>query len=199
LESEILAHTEKLIFPYEFIEQNGLFENPKRLIKIFEEPYLKSHYPLAYKYLKSQKSTLAKRDKGTKQYEKWYAYGRNQALTIHGYKLLFPYISGSPCFVFTNDRDLLFYNGYAVISDSSENLLILQKILKSRIFWFYIKHTSKPYSGGYFSLAKNYVKNFGVCSLSKQEKEILNKLTNKNEIDGFLFNKYDIQEHEIDL
>jgi adenine-specific DNA-methyltransferase len=198
-ESEIENNTEKLIFPYELIDEKDLFKNSKRTIKIFDEPYLKENFPFTYEYLKTQKKALSQRDKGTREYEKWYAYGRNQALTIQGYKLLFPYISGSPCFVFTEDTELLFYNGYAVIADSKEDLLILQKILKSKVFWFYIKHTSKPYSGGFFSLAKNYVKNFGVCELAKEERPMLRGMTDKNEIDDFLFKKYNIQKHEIDL
>ena len=199
LESEIENHTEKLIFPYEVIEEKNLFDKPKRLLKIFEKSYFKSNFPFAYQYLESKKKILAERDKGTREYEKWYAYGRNQALTFSGYKLLFPYISSSPCFVFTDDRDLLFYNGYAVLSDSSEELLILQKILMSKIFWFYIKHTSKPYSGDFFSLAKNYVKNFGICSLSEQDRLALKEMDSAEDIDKFLLNKYEINEHEIAL
>jgi len=196
-ESEIENNTEKLIFPYEFIEEKDLFNSNKRSIKILDEPYLKKNFPYVYQYLETQIEVLSKRDKGTRQYEKWYAYGRNQALTLQGYKLLFPYISNSPCFVFSEDRELLFYNGYAVISDSKEDLLILQKILMSKVFWFYIKHTSKPYSGNYFSLAKNYVKNFGICNLSNEERSILKELPNKNEIDEFLLEKYEIQKNEI--
>ena len=198
-ESEIENNTVKLIFPYEFIDEKDLFKNSKRSINILDEPYLKENFPFTYEYLVTQKEVLSQRDKGTRQYEKWYAYGRNQALTIQGYKLLFPYISGSPCFVYTEDTELLFYNGYAIISDSQEDLLILQKILMSKVFWFYIKHTSKPYSGDYFSLAKNYVKNFGICNLSNEERSILKDLIDKNKIDDFLFRKYGIQKHEIDL
>jgi len=198
-ESEIKDNTEKLIFPYEFIDEKDLFKNNKRTIKILDETYLKENFPFTYEYLETQKGILSQRDKGTRQYEKWYAYGRNQALTFQGYKLLFPYISDSPCFVYTEDRELLFYNGYAVISDSQEDLLILQKILMSKVFWFYIKHTSKPYSGNYFSLAKNYVKNFGICNLSNEERNILKEMTSENEIDSFLFKKYNIEKHEIDL
>ena len=99
-ESEIENNTEKLIFPYELIDEKDLFKNNKRSIKILDEPYLKENFPFAYEYLKTQKEILSQRDKGTRQYEKWYAYGRNQALTLQGYKLLFPYISESPCFCF---------------------------------------------------------------------------------------------------
>jgi adenine-specific DNA-methyltransferase len=66
----------------------------------------------------------------------------------------------------------------------------------SDIFWFYIKNTSKPYSGNYFSLAKNYVKNFGICNLTNKEKEKLIKMTNQNKINEFLFQKYDIQKSD---
>lgn len=70
---------------------------------------------------------LDRRDKGNREYEAWYAYGRSQALNLNGYKLSFPYISDAPCFVFTDNKDLLFYKGYAIISESKDDLLVLQK------------------------------------------------------------------------
>ena len=196
-ESEIIKNTEKLIFPYEYVEESDSFKNHKRSVKVYNESYLSDNFPFAYEYLRSQKETLSHRDKGTRQYGEWYAYGRNQALTFQGgYKLLFPYISGSPCFVFTDDGELFFYNGYAILSNFKEDLLILQKILMSKVFWFYIKHTSKPYSSNYYSLAKNYVKKFGICNLSIEEKTIFNQLKDETELNSFLFNKYGIKEHE---
>ena len=111
---------------------------------------------------------------------------------ISGYKLLLPYITNEPCFVYTENQDLLFYNGYAIISDSPEDLLVLQKILMSKIFWFYIEATSKPYAGDYFSVAKNYIKNFGICDLNDNEKKELLKLEDKDLVDKFLMNKYGI-------
>lgn len=194
LESEIENHTEKLIFPYKIVEVvNDLFETNKTSLKVINEDELKSKFPFTYKYLSTQKKILSKRDKGTKDYGEWYAFGRNQALLISGYKLLLPYITNTPCFVFTNDQELLFYNGYAIFSESIEELHILQKILMSKIFWFYIQNTSKPYAGNYFSVAKNYIKNFGICNLTDDEKLILLNLVDKNEIDNFLYIKYEIK------
>jgi hypothetical protein len=193
LASEIKSRTEKLIFPYKI--ENGtdnLFGEKKQTLKIIDEKTLKSKYSLTYKYLTTQIEILSKRDKGNREYEEWYAYGRNQALLISGYKLLLPYITNEPCFVYTDNQDLLFYNGYAIFSDSKEELEILQKILMSKIFWFYIVNTSKPYSGNYFSVAKNYIKNFGICDLSENEKKILLKLKDKTKIDEFLEIKYGI-------
>ncbi len=88
---------------------------------------------------------------------------------------------------------MLFYNGYAVLSESTEDLLLLQKVLMSKIFWYYIENTSKPYAGNYFSVAKNYIKNFGICDLSENEKTKLTNLTEQNEIDDFLTTKYGIK------
>lgn len=196
-ELEIEKSTEKLIFPYLIV--NGkvdLFEKVTKTLKIIDEDVFKKSYPNAYEYLLSHRHELSERDKGEGDYEIWYAFGRNQALTLYGYKLLFPYISSNPCFVFTEDKDFLFYNGYAILSESITELKILQKILMSKIFWYYIKNTSKPYSGKFFSLAKNYVKNFGICDLSAQEKEKLLGLNEVQEIDTFLMQKYQISELE---
>jgi adenine-specific DNA-methyltransferase len=194
LESEIENHTEKLIFPYKIVEVvNDLFDTNKTSLKVINEDELKSKFPFTYKYLSTQKKILSKRDKGTKDYGEWYAFGRNQALLISGYKLLLPYITNTPCFVFTNNQDLLFYNGYAIFSESIEELHILQKILMSKIFWFYIQNTSKPYAGNYFSVAKNYIKNFGICNLTDDEKLILLNLVDKIEIDNFLCSKYGLK------
>ncbi len=42
-------------------------------------------------------------------------------------------------------------------------------------------------------MAKNYIKNFGICNLSDKEKSILLALDDKDEIDKFLLTKYNIK------
>lgn len=199
-ETEINGKLEKIIFPYKTIDiGSDLFDVKKTTIKALSEMELESTYPNAYQYLLSQKKILSLRDKGKKEYEAWFAFGRNQALTLNGYKLLLPYITSAPCFVFTDNKELLFYNGFAIFSESIEELLLLQKILMSKIFWFYVKNTSKPYEGDYFSVAKRYIKNFGVCDLSNKEKKKLIKMTDKNVINDFLFRKYDMHKNDLDI
>lgn len=192
-EKEISSSTEKIIFPY-FIKNgvSDLFRNHKYSAELIDEATLITDYPYTYNYLNTQKKLLSKRDKGQGNYGEWYAFGRSQGLLYNKYKLLFPYISNEPCFVISEDRDLLFYNGYAILSDSIEDLRVLQKILMSKIFWYYIIKTSKPYSSGYYSLAKNYIKKFGICDLSKEEKETFLSLIDENDINEFLFMKYEI-------
>ena len=69
---------------------------------------------------------------------------------------------------------------------------MLKRILESPIFAYYIRHTSKPYSTGYYSYAKNYVKGFGVPALDEDEKRYLLGLSDRREIGRFLNEKYGI-------
>lgn len=189
-EDKIEEQIEKIIFPY--IETQTLFSNYIKVDLLDESKFAKL-YPLAYKYLLQNKTALAQRDKGTREYPTWYAFGRSQALTIRGYKLLFPYIADQPYFVLSNQKDLLFYNGYALISDNWKDLQIIQKVLKSKIFWYYIKTTSKPYGGEYYALAKNYIKKFSVPNFTEEQKKFLLQNKDQNIIDDFLFDLYKLQ------
>lgn len=199
-ESDLEVYNEKLIFPYLVKEQTNddLFEQQSnRLIRVLDPGIFERNFPNAYNYLNSYRDELAKRDKGQREYETWFSYGRSQALNITGLKLLFPYISNKPYFVFTNNENLLFYNGYAIVSDSEDDLKFIQKILKTDVFWYYIKHTSKPYSSNYYALAKNYIKSFSIPEFTAPEKTYFMKLKRKSTINKFLLNKYNITDIEL--
>lgn len=181
---EIKKLTEKIIFPYDIVN---------KIATVMDEDYFKNTYPFAYEYLLEYKSLLLQRDKNKDKKYKWFQFGRSQSINDYGKKLLFPYISNKPYFVYTDDEDLMFYAGYAIYGNSTRELKILEKILKSKIFWYYIKQTSKPYSSNYYALAKNYVKDFGICELSKEEEEYILKTSSKEKIDEFLFSKYNLE------
>lgn len=182
-EDELEAKIEHLLFPYHVSDGT---------LNIIPENELAQNFPCAYKYLLSKKEILSTRDKGQREYPTWYSFGRSQALTIKGYKLLFPYIADKPYFVISEDQDLLFYNGYALVSDVPIRIEIARKILRSKIFWYYIKHTSKPYGSNYFALAKNYIKNFGIPYFTNADTATLLALTDEQEINDFLLKKYEI-------
>ena len=182
-ESDITENLEQLIFPYIVVGNKVL---------VMSETLIQQEYPLAYAYLSDFKIPLSERDKGNRKYEEWFAFGRSQALDIKGYKLLFPYLSDKPYFVFTDELDLRFYNGYALVSDTEDELRFIQKILKSDVFWYYIKHTSKPYGGDYFALAKNYVKNFGVYNFSNDQKQRILEIEDSKELNDLLCRLYNI-------
>lgn len=194
VEDEIDTLKEKIIFPYykNDIETYNIISKKQ---EVFDEVYFKEKYPNAYGYLEQHKEKLLGRDKGKagKKYQ-WFEFGRTQALADRGEKLLFPYMAGEAYFVYTNDVDLLFYAGYAIFLDnkSIREIEILKTILKSDVFWYYIQHTSKPYSGNFYALAKNYVKDFGVCDLSKEDETKLLNLSTMEEKNKFLCEKYQI-------
>lgn len=64
--------------------------------------------------------------------------------------------------------------------------------MESDIFWYYIKNTSKPYSGNYYSLNSTYINNFGVCELDDQEKEFLINENDKVILKEFFAEKYKV-------
>ena len=183
-DSDIEGNIEYLIFPYYVNTNNKVF--------IIDDCVMKKRYPKTLQYLECHAEVLKHRDKEQRKYPYWYAYGRTQALNIRGKKLLFPYLADKPYFVLTEDESLLFYNGYAIVSESVETLKVLQRILQSSVFWYYIKHTSKPYGGDYFSLAKNYVKYFGIPLLTEEDKKMILKL-NKKHLDRYIENIYDVK------
>lgn len=175
--------TEKVLFPY----------NDENKPKALEEELLKDVFPEAYKYLKKKKQELAKRDKGKGEYEKWFAFGRTQSLEKVENKLFFPKFSDkTPDYLISNDIDLLFYNGLAVIGHSEEEMLLAKKIMESRLFWYYIKTTSKPYSSNYYSLNGNYINNFGICDFTNNEIDFILNENNKDVLDAFFEERYNI-------
>lgn len=174
---------EKVIFPYD--------GNDKP--KLLSEDFIKGNYPKAYKYLENKRSILSQRDKGKGNYENWFAFGRTQSLEKIKNKMFFPKFSDQiPSYIINSDDDLLFYNGLAVIGGTEKELAIIKKIMESKLFWYYIKTTSKPYSSNYYSLSGNYIRNFGICHLDEEETEFVINEHDKQLLDNFFEKKYDI-------
>jgi adenine-specific DNA-methyltransferase len=181
----IKGYTEKIIFPYVHVD---------KVAELIKESDFKKKFPYAYSYLLSQKELLSKRDKGSGRYTAWYAFGRNQSLEQFKYKLLFPHIASDiPNYVINSNPDLLFVNGMAIVSNKRKPLLLMQKILSSRLFWFYILNSSKPYGSNYFSLSRNYIKNFGIYNFSSEDISFLLREKNQQRIDEFVELKYDVR------
>ena len=179
-EADIPEKEEKIISPYD--SDNN----------VISEDIFIQHYPCAYRYLSAYRETLDARDKGEGDYGAWYAFGRTQAISDSGRKLLFPYMSDLPHFVYTSQKDMMIYCGYAIYSDSELELLFLKKVLESSVFDYYMKNTSKPYATGYYSYAKNYVKNFGLYPFSEEQKKHILSLQSKEEIDKYIKSIYQV-------
>lgn len=163
-------------------------------IDLISEEVFKNDYPNAYHYLSKKKAILSLRDKGKGKYENWFAYGRNQSLEKYNFKLFFPHITPyTPNFVINKEEELLFYNGLALIGESERDLLFMKKIMSSRLFWFYIINSSKPYGSGYFSLSRNYIKNFGIYDFNEDEIDLIIAEDNQEKLNQFIESKYEIE------
>lgn len=175
---------EKVIFPY----------NDEVKPKLLDEKTFKNKFPKAYEYLSKKRETLDQRDKGKGKYENWFAFGRTQSLEKLQNKLFFPKISDqNPSCIINFDKNLLFYNGLAVIGNNEDELIIIKKLMESNLFWYYIKTTSKPYSAKYYSLNGNYINNFGIYTFSDDEKKFIINEDNKSILDTFFEEKYNIR------
>lgn len=175
-----LVHT--IIYPY--YESGDIIE---------EEDFI-SIAPNTYNFLSLYKDRLLQRDKGKQdQYPTWYSFGRTQGLKLPSAKLFFPKFSNRPlnC-ILANDSSLLFYNGQAFVDNSLDKLIIVKKIIESKIFWNYIQKTSKPYHSDYFSLNGNYIKNFGIPFFSKEDMRKIIIEDNKDVIESILIRYYTI-------
>lgn len=182
-ENDLANKIEVAIFPYHLKDN---------IFSIIEENDMISNYPCAYHFLLDYKYILKQRDKGKCSYPTWYAYGRTQGMTNFGKKLLIPYISDEPIAVLSLEEKLLFYCGYALMSDDECELRILKHFLESNAFWYYVYHTSKPYSKGYMAFAKNYIINFSIPNLNHDEVEFLLSNQSKDELNTWIWSKYGI-------
>ncbi len=180
-EEDLANNKEVAIFPYSVADGKT---------SIIEEDFFCKTFPNTYKLMLDNKHALLERDKGNGKYEAWYAYGRTQGMNNFGKKLLIPYISGSPVAILSTDENLLFYCGYALFSDDESELKILKAFLESSVFWYYIEHTSKPYSKGYMSFAKNYIQNFSIPKIEKSERNFLFEEYDKRKVNDWILKKY---------
>ena len=183
-EDELRREIEHAIFPYSDVAGKYV---------IVKEAMLRRDFPFAYDFLSHCRKILERRDKGKGNYPAWYAYGRTQGMNCTGCKLLIPYIAGTGTAVLSLDRTLMFYCGYAMISDNVDELRYVKMFLESEAFWYYIYHTSKPYSKGFMALAKNYIVRYSIPSLSKEERHALFAARTSEERNRLVWNAYGIE------
>lgn len=200
-QNEISSNSLRIITPYSI---NGKNSTP------IPEDDFKDQYPNCYQYLCSEKGKLAARDKGKKIYTPFYVWGRTQGISRLGKKLLTPTFSKHPRFLFVEEVDSYFTNGYGVYLSKAEktnaslfenignplskeeNISVVQKILNSIIMDYYVTATSVSIQGGFPCYQKNFIAKFTIPNFSDQEIKHLSLLKDKNEIDAFLIEKYQV-------
>lgn len=195
--AEDIKHNQrKIIFPY-------VFKNGKATA--IPEDTMACKYPKCYEYFLSVKEILKSRGKGKHVYSPFYAYGRTQGLNRTGVKLLTPTFSKSPRFLFDNNPQGFFTNGYGVYLREKEhslfdcnpisledNLDVMQKILNSIVMEYYVDKTSVAIEGGYPCYQKNFIERFSIPELTEHEIDILRSMEDPSKIDEFLVSKYQL-------
>jgi methylase of polypeptide subunit release factors len=199
-QKEIESNTKRIICPY--IIGKGT------ATPISEEQF-KVKYPKCYAYLLSEKESLLARDKGKVTYEPFFVWGRTQGLSKLGKKILSPTFSQFPRFLKVDEEDAFFTNGYGLFfrkQNSSmslfeepsnpisllENIDVVLKVLNSIVMHYYVSKTSVAIEGGYPCYQKNFIENFTIPEFSNEEIKLLSKIYDKQEIDEFLIDKYQL-------
>jgi adenine-specific DNA-methyltransferase len=147
---------------YKGKNQNLFLIFPYKNEKIIPENVFMKKYPEAHKYFLQNRDILEMRDKGGgKQYETFYAFGRNQGLrTSFGKKIITSTMNLSPHFYVIEDEKNSFYAGYCIKPKGDIDIYELCEALNSDLMKEYINSVSKSYRGGYKSYAKSFLKDF---------------------------------------
>lgn len=151
LKSSTDSVSQYILFPYKK-DENGKH-------KIITEVILKSDYPKVYKYLKSIKKELDKRDNGKQNSVTWYAFGRAQGLnSSFGKKIIFSPMNRFPNFILVDDPDSTVYSGYFIKYEGDYEFLLNQ--LNSQRMADFIAIAGRDFQGGYKGYNKKVVENF---------------------------------------
>lgn len=161
--ADLAKNNRRIIFPY--FKKNGVY-------KLIPEQDLRNNFPNASSYLSASREILETRDKGNKEYENWYAWARTQGMESPAPKLLTKTFSKFPQF-FLDKSDQLFCNGYSVstkpptLFEPSLPIEFLEKVLNSKVMYYYAKLTSFQIEGDYQCYQKNFIEKFGIPDLEQ--------------------------------
>ena len=182
---DLRRNPRRVIFPYR--RANGQY-------RLLPEEELRALFPKAYTYLTACRDLLRSRDKGNKTYEGWYAWGRTQGMEARGPKLLTKTFSKRPNFIL-DPSDQLFCNGYAIFprkpspQNHSYPLEVYERLLNSRLMYYYARLTSFEIEGNFQCYQKNFIERFGVADMNEEQvTELLNLPT--RDVDPFLADLY---------
>ena len=143
--------TQRLLFPY-------IFKDNKYIV--MEEEYIKTKFPLAYKYLLDNKAKLEKRN--MEKNSKWYQFARSQSInTINKKKIVVKHtISQDTKHIsfYEIPENIAVYSGIYIISDN--NLEEIKNIIKTENFCDYCKDVGKDMSGGYKAISAKHIKDY---------------------------------------
>ncbi|MGP1467255.1 MAG: HsdM family class I SAM-dependent methyltransferase [Porphyromonadaceae bacterium] len=191
--SDVKENKRRIIFPYRKIKGKPT---------VIDENEFKDIYPYCYKYLLSVKNILQGRGKGKHIYTPFYMYGRSQGLNRIGSRIYTPSFSLKPRFLFDNEKEGFFTNGYGLYFKDEDlltspiakikNVDVLLKIINSRVMDYYVTKTSVAIEGGYPCYQKNFIERFAIPDIKEGQISELRNLTINDEIDKYVCDLYQI-------
>lgn len=160
-----MSRTNRLIlFPY--LKSEG----KSRLV---DAKVMKKSYPLTWKYLCDNKTTLEEREDGKFAGENWYMFGRSQALDVMPLPKIFtPDISLRPSFSLDESGEVFFTGGvsggYGILVRPEFNREYVLGLLNSKVTDWYIRMTSTQMRGNYYSFESRYIQSIPLPSGRKE-------------------------------
>ncbi|MBC1572878.1 Eco57I restriction-modification methylase domain-containing protein [Listeria booriae] len=142
---------ELIIFPYRYDLSNNL--------ERFSDTEMRKFYPKVYKYLKSHKLELDKRDMDTSA--KWFEYGRSQALShLNVEKLLISTVISNKVNIYKLEKHCIPYSGFYITAKGGLLLNEAKKILESDEFLAYVKSVGINVSGSSMRITVKDIENY---------------------------------------
>lgn len=191
--SDIEENKRRIIFPYQKI---------KGKVTVLSEEILRTGFPCCYEYLLSVKGLLKERGKGKQPFSPFYIYGRTQGLNRSGARIYTPTFSLKPRFLFDNQEENLFTNGYGMYFKIEslfsnpvaqiENVDVLLKIINSCVMDYYIQKTSVSIDGGYPCYQKNFIERFTIPQITDKQISELRCMSNADDINKYVCSLYHI-------
>jgi type I restriction-modification system DNA methylase subunit len=152
-----------IIFPYAK-ERN----NPTKLIP---ELILKNSFPLTWSYLIDNKPYLENREDGKMRGERWYAYGRTQALEVMPFPKIFtPDIAARASFSLDETGDLFFTGGvaggYGILVLPEYSTKYVLGLLNSKLLEWFLRQSATQMRGGYYSYESRFIRNLPIRTIA---------------------------------
>ncbi len=174
---------------------------------------------MTWQYLLENQEYLENRENGKMKGDKWYAYGRSQALeVISKPKIFTPDIAPSPRFSFDEVGEYHFTGGtaggYGVVPKSTVPFYYLLGLLNSQFSAWFIAKTSTQMRGGWYSFESRFIAKMPIPDLSEKEQQPIISLVTRilaakqsapladttaleAEVDALVYGLYGLTEEEI--
>lgn len=166
---EMMTTSRRIIFPY-------TAENGKNLL--IDSTDLQRLYPLTWSYLEQCRHLLESRERGRWRGPSWYGYSRQQALDVIGLPKLFTPDLCLHASVSRDETGTQYFTGgvaggYGITPADGISALMLLALLNSRVIDSYVRMTSTPLRGGYFSWEARFIRTLPIPEIDNASRDQL--------------------------